>query len=169
MSAIAEPSYRNRVGYQAAILGGFTMVAAAFLVVGNIATRDAIEQRRTEDLLASLSQVIPARIHDNDLLAHPLAIPQGSGKTVTVYRALRGHTVTGVAYRITGQGYGGEIQLILGLNARGEVLGARVLAHAETPGLGDKIEAERDDWILGFEGRSLGSPPIERWAVRKDG
>lgn len=169
MSTIAEPSYRKRVSYQAAILGGFTMVAAAFLVAGNIATRDAIEQRRAEDLLASLSQVIPTSIHDNDLLAHPLAIPLASGGAVTVYRALRGHAVRGVAYRINGQGYAGEIELILGLNADGEVLGARVLAHAETPGLGDKIEADRDDWILGFNGLSLGSPPIERWAVRKDG
>jgi len=145
------------------------MVAAAFLVAGNIATRDAIEQRRAEDLLASLSQVIPASIHDNDLLAHPLAITQASGDTAIVYRALRGHAVTGVAYRITCQGYGGEIELILGLNARGEILGARALAHAETPGLGDKIEADRNGWILRFDGLSLSSPPIERWAVRKDG
>ena len=70
MSKVAEPGYRKRAGYQAGLLGGFTMMAAAFLVMGNIATRDAIEQRRAEDLLASLSQVIPAEIHDNDLLAN---------------------------------------------------------------------------------------------------
>ncbi|MBF0256499.1 MAG: RnfABCDGE type electron transport complex subunit G, partial [Gammaproteobacteria bacterium] len=51
----------------------------------------------------------------------------------------------------------------------GRVLGVRVLAHAETPGLGDKIEVARDDWILDFNGLSLGNPPIERWQVKKDG
>ena len=169
MSTVAEPSYRRRVGYQAGLLGGMTMMAAGLLVVGNIATRDAIEQRRAEDLLASLGQVIPAESHDNDLLAGPLTLPQTSGDTITVYRALQGHEVTGVAFRVTGQGYAGAIRLILGLNARGEVLGARVLAHTETPGLGDKIEVDRDDWILGFNGLSLGNPPPTRWAVKKDG
>lgn len=169
MSEIAEAGYRKRAGYQAGLLGGFTMMAAAFLVVGNIATRDAIEQRRAEDLLASLSQVIPAAIHDNDLLANALELEDASGVSVTVYRALQGLDVTGIAFPITGQGYAGAIELILGLNTRGEILGTRVLAHAETPGLGDKIEATRDDWILGFNGRSLDNPAPERWAVKKDG
>lgn len=169
MSTIVEPGYRKRVGYQAGLLGGFTMIAAALLVMGNIATRDAIEQRRAEDLLASLSQVIPAGIHDNDLLDNPLVLATASGADVTLYRALRGLDVTGIAFRVTGQGYGGPIELILGLNARGEILGTRVLAHAETPGLGDKIEVARDDWIRRFDGLSLGQPPVERWSVKKDG
>lgn len=169
MSTIVEPEYRKRVGYQAGLLGGFTMIAAALLVMGNIATRDAIEQRRAEDLLASLSQVIPAGIHDNDLLDNPLVLATASGADVTLYRALRGLDVTGIAFRVTGQGYGGPIELILGLNARGEILGTRVLAHAETPGLGDKIEVARDDWIRRFDGLSLSQPPVERWSVKKDG
>jgi Na+-translocating ferredoxin:NAD+ oxidoreductase subunit G len=51
----------------------------------------------------------------------------------------------------------------------GRISGVRVLAHRETPGLGDKIEVERDDWILDFDGRSLSQPPRERWRVRRDG
>ena len=169
MNAVAEPSYRKRTGYQAGLLGGFAMIAAALLVMGNIATRDAIEQRRAEDLLASLSQVIPDRIHDNDLLENPLVFEGASGERITVYRALQGLDVTGIAFQVTGQGYAGAIELMLGLNARGEILGTRVLSHAETPGLGDKIEASRDDWILGFDGLSLGNPAPGRWGVKKDG
>jgi electron transport complex protein RnfG len=45
----------------------------------------------------------------------------------------------------------------------------RVLAHAETPGLGDPIEERRSDWIRSFEGRSLGDPLPARWTVRRDG
>jgi electron transport complex protein RnfG len=169
MSAAAEPSYRKRAGYQAGLLGGFAMIAAALLVMGNIATRDAIEQRRAEDLLASLSQVIPERIHDNDLLGNPLVLDDASGERITIYRALQGLEVTGVAFQVTGQGYAGGIELMLALNARGEILGTRVLSHAETPGLGDKIEASRDHWILGFDGLSLRNPAPERWGVKKDG
>jgi electron transport complex protein RnfG len=169
MSSVAEPSLRKPASHQAGLLGGFAMVAAALLVAGNLMTKEAIEQRRTEDLLASLDQVIRPVIHDNDLLAYPILLPQTSGATVTVYRALKGAEVTGVAFPISTDGYAGPIDLILGLNARGEILGARALAHSETPGLGDKIDARRDDWILGFDGLSLGNPPAERWAVKKDG
>ena len=169
MTTPKEPAYRKRVGYQAGLLGGFTMMAAAFLVLGDIATRDAIEQRRMEDLLASLSRVVPRQIHDNDLLRAPLRLPDANGEPVTVYRALHGLHVTGVAYRVVGQGYAGAINLILAVDRDGKVISTRVLSHTETPGLGDKIEAERDDWIRGFDGLSLSSPPAQRWTVKKDG
>jgi len=74
-----------------------------------------------------------------------------------------------VAFETVGQGYGGAIRVLLGVDKDGRILGARVLAHTETPGLGDKIEVDRDDWILDFDGKSLGEPPPERWAVKKDG
>lgn len=173
MSMIRIPSDRQHVGYQALLLGGFALLAAALLVTGDIVTRDEIAARRAEDLLASLSQVIPAALHDNDLLTNPVTLeardPAGKPQALTVYRALRGTTVTGVAFEVVGQGYAGPIRVLLGVDANGRVLGARVLAHTETPGLGDKIEVQRDDWILSFDGRSLTDPAPARWAVAKDG
>jgi electron transport complex protein RnfG len=51
----------------------------------------------------------------------------------------------------------------------GTLGGVRVIGHKETPGLGDKIEERRSDWILGFAGKSLDNPPLERWGVKRDG
>ncbi|HSO83240.1 RnfABCDGE type electron transport complex subunit G [Thiocapsa sp.] len=169
MTAVAEPSYRKRIGYQAGLLGGFTLIAAALLVMADIATRDTIALRKAEDLKASLAEVIPPAIHGNDLLADPLTLEGPDGLPLTVYRARQGLQVTGVAYRVSGVGYAGPIELLLGLDAAGTVLGTRVLSHAETPGLGDKMEVAKGDWILGFDGLRLGNPPAERWAVKKDG
>jgi Na+-translocating ferredoxin:NAD+ oxidoreductase subunit G len=169
MSTDADPGYRGRTSYQALLLGGFAMAAAASLVIANIATKDAIEQRRAEDLLASLDQVIPPATHDNDLLAQAASLQLASGQGITLYRALEGKEVTGVAYQLQAQGYGGPIDLLLGVSAAGKILGVRVLAHTETPGLGDHIDVHQDKWILGFDGLSLGNPPAERWAVKKDG
>ena len=53
--------------------------------------------------------------------------------------------------------------------APGTLLAARVIKHQETPGLGDKIDVAKTRWIDGFAGKSLDSPPAERWAVKKDG
>jgi electron transport complex protein RnfG len=168
-SATKETSFRDTIGYQALLLGGFAFLATALLVLGNLATKDAIAERKAEDLRASLSQVLPPEIHDNDLLEHPMELDGPDGKPLTIYRAIRDKQVTGVAYEVVGKGYAGDIRLILGLDAKGKVLGVRVLSHAETPGLGDKIEASRGDWILGFNGLSMGAPPEKEWYVDKDG
>ena len=45
----------------------------------------------------------------------------------------------------------------------------RVLAHKETPGLGDGIEERRSPWILAFAGKSLDDPQPQQWKVKKDG
>ncbi len=169
MTAVTEPSYRRRIGYQAGLLGGFTLLATTLLVMGNLATQEAIEQRQQEDLRASLAAVIPAARHDNDLLTDTLTLTAANGEPRTVYRARQDGELTGVAYQVTGQGYAGPIEILLGLDHRGQILGARVLSHSETPGLGDKIEAARSDWIREFNGLSLGEPPARQWAVQKDG
>ena len=169
MGTPLEPQYRKRVGYQAMLLGGFSTLATALLVAGNLATKDVIAERQREDLLDSLAQVVPHEHYDNDLLAHPLEIPADAGKPVTVYRGTLGSDVNALAYEVSGQGYAGEIRLILGLDAEGQILGVRVLSHAETPGLGDKIEVAKDNWMLEFNGLSLGNPPAAEWGVKKDG
>lgn len=161
--------WRKRIGYQAILLGGFSTLATLLLVVGNIATQGAILERRNEDLQRLLDQVLPAAHYENNLLDDPLQLPGPDGETLTVYRGSRGGRINALAYTLNGQGYGGEIRLIMGLDRDGRILGVRVLSHAETPGLGDKIEVERSGWMLDFNGLSMGNPPRERWKVKKDG
>ena len=59
--------------------------------------------------------------------------------------------------------------VLMGVAADGRLLGVRIVKHAETPGLGDKIEIAKAKWVLDFDGKSLGDPPTEKWAVKKDG
>lgn len=169
MSTAKSTAFRDRISYQALLLGGFTFIATVLLVLGNIATHDAIQERRMEDLRASLSQVIPGNLHDNDLLDVPLAFHDALGRSMTIYRAIKAGQVQALAWETIGKGYAGDIRILIGLAADGSILGVRVLAHSETPGLGDKIEASRSNWIIGFTGRSLYDPPLARWRVTKDG
>jgi Na+-translocating ferredoxin:NAD+ oxidoreductase subunit G len=66
-------------------------------------------------------------------------------------------------------GYAGPIQLLVSVLRDGTVGGVRVLFHHETPGLGDKIEERKSDWVLSFDGKSLSNPTLEGWAVKRDG
>jgi electron transport complex protein RnfG len=166
----ATSGFRGTAAFQALLLGGFAMLAAVILAAANLATRDAIEQRRAEDLRASIDQVIPPRLYDNNLLDDVVTVPGAEdAPPMVVYQAQRKGRVVAVAYRVSGFGYGGEIVLIMGVDRSGQILGVRVLSHSETPGLGDRIEAAKDDWILGFAGLSLGNPPPGKWKVKKDG
>ncbi|HEX9802170.1 MAG TPA: electron transport complex subunit RsxG [Gammaproteobacteria bacterium] len=169
--AVLEPSYRKRTAYQAMLLGGMATLASAVLVLGDMETRGTIALRKAEDLKASLSQVLPDAMHDNDLLSDVLTLtPQQTGsRPVTVYRARLEDRISAVAYTVSSTGYAGPITCIIGIAANGEILGVRVLSHAETPGLGDKIEIARDNWITSFNGRSLANTDEKQWQVKKDG
>lgn len=151
------------------ILFAFCLGFGLLLAITDAVTLDDIEARAVEDKQNSLSQVLPDDLHDNNPVKDTLTLRNAEGKEITVYRASKNGKVTGVAYEIFGTGYAGEIRLMMGIAADGHLLGVRVLAHKETPGLGDKIEIKKTDWIERFTGLSLGKPPIERWKVKKDG
>jgi electron transport complex protein RnfG len=160
---------RQRLDYQTYILAAAGLVSSLVLGFADLATRGSIAARQEEDIQATLEQVIPAALHDNPLLRDVKSLVQGSF-TTPVYIARQQGEVTAVAFKfIATGGYSGPITLMMGIDKAGAVLGVRVVAHAETPGLGDKIEREKSPWILAFDQRSLANTPPERWRVKKDG
>jgi electron transport complex protein RnfG len=163
---------RKTLDYQTKILAAAALVASLVLGIVDLATSGAIARRQAEDMQATLSEVIPPGSYDNDLLSSSMTIrdDKAHGGEVRVYVARRQAVATGVAFAwVAMGGYSGPITLMLGVDAQGKVLGARVIAHAETPGLGDKIETGKSGWILDFTGRGLENPLPARWKVKKDG
>lgn len=65
----------------------------------------------------------------------------------------------------TPAGYGGSISMLAALANNGTLLALRITQHAETPGLGDKIDSTKSDWIYQFDGR----PPSTVWRLRQEG
>ena len=164
-----KPEFRRTFSYPMALLGGVALMASAAISVADWLTRADIAQRQLEDLQATLQQVVPAAYYDNDLVRDAVTVNEG-GKPVTVYRARRNGQVQAVCYQVSAPGYGSSAMvMVIGVDRNGTLLGVRVISHAETPGLGDKIELSRSDWILRFNGRSLNDPPPSGWAVKKDG
>lgn len=153
----------------ALVLGAFCLGFGILVATTNLFTKDDISLRAVEDLQTSLTQVIPPGMHDNNPAKDAITLKNDAGKDVTVYRAIKDGKVTGVAYEISGSGYGGEIRLILGVGADGRILGVRATQFKETPGLGDRIDPAKSDWITRFTGLSLGDPPADKWKVKKDG
>jgi electron transport complex protein RnfG len=160
---------RQRLDYQTYILAAAGLASSLLLGFGDLATRGSIAARLEEDMQATLEQVLPSEWHDNSLLHDVKTVAEGNAQT-PVYIARKNGQVTAVAFKfIAAGGYSGPITLMMGVDKDGAVLGVRVVAHAETPGLGDKIERGKSDWILSFNKRSLENTLPERWRVKKDG
>jgi electron transport complex protein RnfG len=93
----------------------------------------------------------------------------GTTEPVIIYRAYNNNQPAGVIFQtIAPNGYSGNIYILMGVFPDGRVSGVRVIKHAETPGLGDKIEVAKSNWILEFSGRGLRDENRTRWAVKKD-
>jgi len=161
-------SFREKMAYQPILLGTFALLASGALAWASNATGDAIAAAEAKDLRDSLAEVLPQGMADNDFLKDTVDLEKG-GKTLTIYRARKDGVVKAALFKVAERGYAGEIQLLMAVDSEGRTLGVRVLKHAETPGLGDKIEIRKDKWIKGFDGKSLDDPTPEKWGVKKDG
>ena len=173
MATVTTPSYRKRLMYHAGLLGGMGLLASAILVLGDISTSNDIELRIKEDIKASINKVIPESYYDNDLLEDSTLVKSShdisEDEYTKVYLARKNDKITAVAFEVTGTGYAGPIEIILGIDDKNTLLGVRVISHSETPGLGDKIDANKDNWITKFSGHSLSNTSAENWRVKKDG
>lgn len=91
------------------------------------------------------------------------------GMTVTVFPAKKGGVLTGAAVKAGSMnGFGGEISVMVGFELDGTIRNYRVLSHAETPGLGAKM----DDWFRTDKNKQsvLGKNPATcNLTVSKDG
>ena len=154
----------------------------ALITVGSIALAYSLTSQRIATNIAqaqakALNDIVPKEQYDNDLLNSTLPLlhfdrtllgPVASD--AVIYRAMRsGNITTLLIPAIAPDGYTQNISLLVGIHADGTLAGVRVTEHRETPGLGDKIDHKKSDWILGFLQKSLTNPAQEHWLVKKDG
>ena len=158
----------------AALLAGFGGLGTALVVGTYEATKEQIEASEKATLLKNLNNILPADTYSNSLLDNKLIVPNdsllGNNSETTVYQAWQQDKPYAVAFAITApDGYNGNIRLLIAIKASGRISGVRVISHRETPGLGDKIEIAKDDWILNFNNKGLDDPDTRQWKVKKDG
>lgn len=156
------------------ILLVFAVVGTAMLAFTHNRTEPTITRSQQAEKLALISQVLPAALYDNDLLASQQSLPPderlGTRLPSAMWTARRGGDVTAVVLEaVAPDGYSGDIALLIGIGIDGNVTGVRVTAHRETPGLGDYIDRAKSVWIDQFSGKSLTNPAPKHWKVAKDG
>lgn len=163
----------NAIRKNGLILATFACASTGVVALTSYLTQDQIKAQENAQLLSVLNQVVPQRLHDNELsqactlVRDPLL---GTEQAMPVYLAsINGEPTAMAIESIAPDGYNGAIKIIVGVQNDGTITGTRVLAHQETPGLGDKIDLRITDWILNFTGKRVTADNQADWHVRKDG
>ena len=156
------------------IMIGFTVLGTLVLASAFFATRAPIEESERQARLELFQQVLPAALHDNDLLKDTAIVAAGgelgNRDETLAYRARLAGQPTAVILEATApDGYSGDIKLLVAVRTDGSIAGVRVVAHKETPGLGDYVDIAHGDWIKNFDGQSLAKTSDDAWRVKKDG
>lgn len=156
-----------------AVLSTFAVVGVGMVAVTHHLTGEQIQANERAAMLDKVRAIVPAEEMTNDPLQDVIEVsdPELLGSDTTqVYRVRNGGAPVAVILNpIVPDGYAGPIRLLVSVLEDGTVGGVRVLSHRETPGLGDQVEEQKSDWVFDFTGHSLGDPPEERWAVKRDG
>ena len=164
------------IRFNSLLLAGFALITALILATTDSLTKDRIADSERKADQRALLEIIPIDRHDNDLLMDVQPIPEkfwpalGLKKGGDIHIARnRGQPVAAIIPTVTPDGYSGNISMIIGVNFDGTIACVRVVEHKETPGLGDKVDLKKSDWILSFNGASLVNPQASGWDVKKNG
>ena len=138
------------------------LVAGALLAAVDSMTREPIAEANRDKKLAALQNVLPD--YDNSPDANIVTV-EHAGQTWTFQVALKDKTFVGAAVETSSPaGYGGDISLMLGINAENQTQAIAILGQKETPGLGANIESDAFKGL--FAKKDLATT---QWAVAKDG
>lgn len=141
-----------------------TLLASASLGFVYSFTKGPIEDAQNAKINNAISLVLPE--FDNRPSADKFT-REVDGGLLTFYPASMGGDAVGMAIQtFTKNGFSGQIDLMVGILADGTIHAIEVIAHKETPGLGDKMESGKSDFSVQFQGKH---PDEFKLAVTKDG
>lgn len=146
-------------------LGIIGVVAGALLGGMYAITKKPIEDSEKKQLTASIAEVAPPFDNSPEDDRDTINL---QGRDFVVYPALENGKLNGAAVLgYTMEGFSGEVAVLCGFDAQGNVKDYRVIRHAETPGLGAKME----EWFHDPTGaRSVigKNPSVVSFYVTKD-
>lgn len=111
------------------VLGVICLIATLVLAVTYEVTKPKIEAQGHTEEGEALRAILPE--------AGSFTARQADG--IEYFDALKGNSLVGYCIKVTGNGYGGFMRIIVGVDTAGVIKGVRILEHQETPGLGSKI------------------------------
>jgi len=155
-----ESSFKNMV-LTLLVISFFASVALAGVY---LVTLQPISAAKSAKINEAIKKVVPSFDNNPGEEVYKMAV---DGDTLRLYPARKGGKLVGTAIEtFTNKGFAGHFTLMVGLLPDGTINSVEVLAHKETPGLGDKMEKSKSGFSLQFEGKN---PKTFKMMVKKDG
>jgi electron transport complex protein RnfG len=156
------------------ILGVLAAVCTALVANTHRYTEPLIKANDLAYLERSLKPVLGGITYEHELTKSLLDLPIPHGlpgtEAAQIYRIYADGAPAAALFIVSARdGFAGPIKLLIGVRIDGTITSVRVLQHKETPGLGDKIESEKSDWLLQFNETSLSAPDRASWLIKRDG
>ena len=140
-----------------------TLVAAGLLGTVFALTKEPIRLAELAKKNEAIANVVPGFDNEPSQEVERLFL---DGDSIFLYTARKGEEVLGTAVEtFTNKGFSGEFKLMVGIDPDGSIIKIAVIKHAETPGLGDKMEQDKSDFHIQFMGKD---PENFNLAVTKD-
>lgn len=115
-----------------AILFVICAVASLMLSLTNNITAPVIEQRNIQANNESRQEVLQVAEEFSE-------VKDVKGDLIEeVYQGTKGGEVVGYTIKTTPKGYGGKVEVMVGISNDGKISGVKIGNHTETPGLGSK-------------------------------
>ena len=164
----------STISRNAYLLAAFAIACTGSIAIVNEFTQPIIDRQEQQALLKMLNQLIPAELYDNDIVASCFRVTDknllGTAEPQQAFIAKKDNQPIALMLKTTTMsGYSGKINLVVGIYADARIAGVRVLQHSETPGLGDKIQTNKSDWIYSFNDKFYQEAQKSRWDVKKNG
>ncbi|MEL0660473.1 electron transport complex subunit RsxG [Psychromonas arctica] len=162
------------ISRNALLLAIFAIVCTGAIALISVLTRPIILEQEQIALQNNINELIKSDRYDNKIIETCFTVVDGEllGDKIPkqVFIATKyNKPVAALIQTSTFKGYSGEIKLLVGIYTDGTVAGVRINSHTETPGLGDKIQTNKSDWILSFDGQEYQDSADDNWEVKKDG
>lgn len=150
------------------VLTGVTVIMGGILAAVNNMTSEPIAQQKEKALNDGIKSVMgndDVNVGKADTIVETDS--KGKAQSYVVYPINdKKEQFIGAAVESTTGGFGGDLKVLVGFNAKGDILGYTLLEHSETPGLG----AKADKWFQkGSKGDIIGKNPSQPLVVSKDG
>lgn len=135
--------------YYIRIVGKLIIISACvalMLGVVNHFTSDKIETNSMAKFMNAVNIIFP----DSDSVdkINITIVPP----VETVYKVTQAGESIGYCMKVLPKGFNGEIELIVGTDLSGKILGVRIISHSETSGIGSRVNSE--SYLSGYKNKT---------------
>ena len=129
-----------------------TAIAAVCMGITNLATKGPIEEQRIANANLAKQTVLPQADEFTEVGIMTEIAEKESAKIVEINAGKASNDIVGYTFKVITRGFGGDMEVIVGINSDNQVESIQIGVHSETPGLGTKTQD--DSFMDQYKGKS---------------